>query len=90
MSNFCPSQKKPNKPFQHINQNSNLLDLIHIDIYDSCRTPTSARNQYFITFIDDHCRFCYTYLIKSKVEVLSKFMFFKAKAKNQLGIMISA
>ena len=76
---ICVQTKLPKKPFQHINPNSDLLNLIHSDICDSCRTPISARNQYFITFIDDNSRFCYTYLIKSKDEALGKFMIFKAE-----------
>ena len=62
-----------------------LLDLIHSNICDSCRTPTKVGNLYFITFIDNHSCFCYIYLIKSKDEALSKFMIFKAEAENQLG-----
>lgn len=47
--------------------------------------PTRAENCYFITFIDNISRFCYSYLIKFKDEAHSKFMIFKAEAENQLG-----
>ena len=82
---ICVQAKLPKKPFQHVNRNSELLDLIHSDICDSCRPPTRAGNRYFITFIDDYSRFCYTYLIRSKDEALNKFMIFKAEAENQLS-----
>lgn len=72
------------KSFQHINKNSNLLELIHGDICDSSRTPARARNRYFITFIGNFSRYCYTYLIRSKNEALNKFVIFKDEAKNQL------
>lgn len=58
---------------------------VNLNICDSNRILTIVRNGYFITFIDDYSRYSYTYLIRSKVEVLGKFMVFKAKAKNQLG-----
>ena len=37
-----------------------------------------------MTFIDDYSKFCYTYLLKSKDEVLSWFKLYKAEAENQL------
>jgi len=37
-----------------------------------------------VTFIDDYSKFCYTYLLKSKDEVLDWFKVYKAKAENQL------
>ena len=81
---ICGQAKLPKKPFQHIKRYSHLLDLIRSDICDCCRTPTRVENMYFISFIDDHSRFSYTYLIKSNNEVLRKFMIFKANDENQL------
>jgi len=37
-----------------------------------------------VTFIDDHPKFYYTYLLKSKDEVPDWFKVYKAEAENQL------
>ena len=37
-----------------------------------------------MTFIDDYSKFCYTYLIKFKNEVLYWFKVYKVEAENQL------
>ena len=37
-----------------------------------------------MTFIDDYSKFCYTYLLKSKDEVLNWFKVYKTEAENQL------
>jgi len=37
-----------------------------------------------VTFIDDYFKFCNTYLLKSKDEVLDWFKMYKAEAENQL------
>ena len=33
---------------------SNILDLIHSDVYDSMKDKTLCGNLYFVTFVDDH------------------------------------
>ena len=37
-----------------------------------------------VTFIDDYSKFCYTYLLKSKDEVLDWFKVYKTEAENKL------
>ena len=37
-----------------------------------------------MTFIDDYSRYCYTYLLKSKDEVLDMFKVYKVESENQL------
>ena len=41
--------------------------------------------KYFITFIDDHSRYCHVYLLKSKDEVFSKLVEFPNRVEKQLG-----
>ena len=36
-----------------------------------------------MNFIDDFCKYCYSYLLKTKDEVYNKFKIFKVEAKNQ-------
>lgn len=42
-------------------------------------------NRYFITFIDDHSRNLWTYLIKRKDEVFEVFKNFKSMVERQSG-----
>ena len=44
--------------------------------------------KYFITFIDDHSRFCHVYLLKSKDEAFNKFVEFWTRVKKQLGLQV--
>jgi len=37
-----------------------------------------------VTFNDDYSKFCYTYLLKFKDEVLDGFKIYKAEVENQL------
>ena len=45
---------------------------------------TKGGKRYFMTLIDDCTRFCYIYLLKSKVEALHYFKIYKAEVENQL------
>ena len=46
---------------------------------------TRDGNKYFITFVDDSIKYCYVYLLKSKDEVIEKFVLHKNKVENQLN-----
>ena len=63
--NFIKGKQTNKKRFK-ANRTSDVLELIHIDIYG--QFPTAAWNgqQYFITFIDDFSRYSYIYLISEK------------------------
>jgi hypothetical protein len=50
-----------------------LLELLHSDVCGPLRTPTFSGCTYFVTFIDDRSKYTKIYLLKSKVEVFSKF-----------------
>ncbi|XP_017970356.1 PREDICTED: uncharacterized protein LOC108660625 [Theobroma cacao] len=56
-----------------------LIGLIHLDVCGPLKTPARGGYSYFITFIDDHSRFGYVYLIKYKFETFEKFKEFKAE-----------
>ncbi|KAL4033294.1 hypothetical protein IC575_006381 [Cucumis melo] len=59
-----PSQPyKPTQPFT----------LIHSDVWGPSKVITSSEKQWFITFIDDHTRLTWIYLITDKSEVSSIF-----------------
>jgi len=60
------------------------LKLIHSYVCYSIRVLTQGGRIYFMTFIDDYSKFCYTYLLKFKDDVLDWFKVYKAEAENQL------
>ena len=44
--------------------------LIHSDIWGPSRVQTVSSARWFVTFIDDHTRMTWIYLLKKKAEVL--------------------
>ncbi|GJY91789.1 zinc finger, CCHC-type containing protein [Tanacetum coccineum] len=76
------------KPFQNVKRETEVLELIHSDLYDLHATPSLRNKKYFVKFIDDASRFCYVYLLHSKDEALNKFKVFKTKVELQQGSLI--
>ena len=61
---------------------------IHSDLWGPSRNPNRTKTRGFITFIDDHTRFCWVYLLKDKSEAPTAFMNFFAMIKNQFNTSI--
>ena len=76
----CVEAKLTRLSFQIIKRNTEQLDLIHSDICDFKSIQTRGGNKYFITVIDDCTKYCYVYLLKSKDEVLEKFILYKTSS----------
>ena len=55
---------------------TDVLDLIHTDIYGSFTPPTMGDFKYFITFIDDFSRYGHGALIHEKSDSLEAFKAF--------------
>ena len=73
-------------PFtRHGERASDLLGLIHIDVYGPISSIARGGYQYFITFTDDFSRYNYIYLMRHKSESFEKFKLFKNEVQNQLG-----
>ena len=68
-----------------IERHSEPLDLIHNDICDLKFIQTRSGNKYFITFVDDSTKYYYVYLLKSKDEVIEKFVLYKNEVENQFN-----
>ncbi|KAL0439435.1 UNVERIFIED_CONTAM: Retrovirus-related Pol polyprotein from transposon RE2 [Sesamum latifolium] len=49
-----------------------LLDLVHTDVCRPLSIPARGGFSYFITFIDDHSRYGYVYLMRYKSEALEE------------------
>ncbi|KAF1334706.1 Integrase catalytic core protein, partial [Globisporangium splendens] len=63
----------------------NVLDVVHSDVCGPMQTATFSDKRYFVTFIDDKSRFCVVFLLRSKSEVLDKFVQFVKFAETQTG-----
>ena len=62
-----------------------LLEIIHTNIYGPFPTKTICGNSYFVNFINDFSRFCYTYLLSEKSVVLDCLKIYKTEVEKQLG-----
>ena len=81
----CVEAKLTRSSFQSVERNTEPLDLIHSDICDLKFVQTRGGNKYFINFIDDSTKYCYVYLLRSKDEVVEKFVLYKNEVENQLN-----
>ena len=60
------------------------LGLIHSDVYGPMSIQAGGGYEYFNTFIYDHSRFGYVYLMRHKSDAFDMFKAFKAEVENQL------
>ncbi|KAK9690503.1 hypothetical protein RND81_09G132700 [Saponaria officinalis] len=67
------------------NRATDVLELIHTDIFGPFPTASWNGQRYFISFIEDYSRFGYLYLIHEKLESLDMFKAFKAEVELQLN-----
>lgn len=74
-----PSLKyMPSKPFS----------LVHSDIWGPSRVKTASSSRWFITFIDDHTRVTWIYLLKEKSEAANVFKNFHSLINTQFNTNI--
>ncbi|KAI5317005.1 hypothetical protein L3X38_036712 [Prunus dulcis] len=65
-------------------RNSDLLEIIHANICGPFPHQKIDGNHYFITFIDDHSRFGYLYLIAEKSQAFEMFKISQTEIERQL------
>ena len=70
---FPPRPYKLSAPFS----------LIHSDIWGPSRVLSVSGKRWFVTFIDDHTRVCWTFLLKEKSEVETIFKNFYTMVETQ-------
>ena len=73
------------RPHKNVERNTELLELIHIDLCEFEGKLTCGGNRYFITFIDDFSKYAYVYLLKNKSDAYEKFKEFLREVENQFG-----
>ncbi|GBM98016.1 Retrovirus-related Pol polyprotein from transposon TNT 1-94 [Araneus ventricosus] len=86
----CIQGKQTATPFskEPKNRSSQLLSVIHSDLCGPMHVESIGRSFYFATFIDDCSRFVHVYFLRSKDEVKSAFLEFKAYIENKLNCKI--
>ncbi|GJX84552.1 zinc finger, CCHC-type containing protein [Tanacetum coccineum] len=84
----CMLTKITKKPFQNVKCETEVLELIHSDLFDLHATPSLGNKKYFVTFIDDASKFCYVYILHSNDEALDKFKVIKTEVELQQGSLI--
>ena len=62
--------------------------MIHSDLWGPSCIPNRTHTKWFVTFIDDHTRLCWVYLLKEKSNVHSIFMNFHSMIQIQFQTKI--
>ena len=89
-SSFCEScveEKSHRLPFQPstVKRADHLLKLIHSDVCGKIGTRSLDGGEYFVTFVDDHTRHVWVYILKHRGEVLQRFQEWKAQVEKSSG-----
>nr|GEY96156.1 retrotransposon protein, putative, Ty1-copia subclass [Tanacetum cinerariifolium] len=74
----------------NIKRATDLLGLIHTDMYGPLRHVSRKGASYFLTFTDDFSHYGYVYLLKHKHKAFENFKVFKSEVELQLGKKIKA
>ncbi|KAL0440030.1 UNVERIFIED_CONTAM: Retrovirus-related Pol polyprotein from transposon RE2 [Sesamum latifolium] len=87
----CLKGKMTKKPFVGQSAIANgLLDLVHTDVCGPLSIPARGGFSYFITFIDDHSRYGYVYLMRYKSVAFRRFKEYRLEVENQTNRKIKA
>lgn len=79
----CALGKNTRKPFTNSNTRSKeILDLTHSDVCGPMSKKLLGGHLYYVTFIDDHSRKTWLYLLKTKDEAFEKFKEFRSKVET--------
>ena len=72
----CILGKMQKKPFPKQSQHraSKPYEIVHSDVCGPMQVESKGGSKYILTFTDDFSRYTIAYFIKSKSEVLSKFI----------------
>nr|KYP33949.1 Retrovirus-related Pol polyprotein from transposon TNT 1-94 [Cajanus cajan] len=86
---ICPISKFRKLPFvSHNNFCSTPFDLVHCDVWGPYRLSTYNSMRYFLTLVDDHSRFTWIHLLRTKAEATSAIKSFFNLIHTQFGVTI--
>ncbi|GKC33748.1 retrovirus-related pol polyprotein from transposon TNT 1-94 [Tanacetum coccineum] len=80
----CIKGKQTKHSKKYATRSSDLLEIIHTDIYGPFDTSSFTREKYYITFIDDFSRYGYVYLLHEKSQSINALEVFVNEVKRQL------
>jgi len=88
----CVEGKGHRLPFQSstVKRASHPLELVHSDVCGKIGTRALGGGEYFVTFVDDHTRYVWVYILKHKSEVFQKFKEWKALVEKSTGEKVKA
>ena len=69
------------------NRNSNVLELVHSNVYELSYVLTRGGKRYFIIFINDFSRFTYVFK-ENKDESFDMFKHYKIEIENQKDVKV--
>ena len=82
----CPRGKQHRNKFPtSIRRAKKPLELVHSDLCGEMGEKSLSEAKYFLSFIDDNTRYVWVYFLKSKDEVFSKFVEWKAMVETSTG-----
>lgn len=82
----CLKGKMTRTPFPKVsNRKSDILDIIHTDVWGPIKTASLGGAKYYVEFIDDHSKYCEIRFMKSKTEVFEKIQEYVALVERQKG-----
>jgi hypothetical protein len=85
----CKQTKFSALPFNRsISVSSSPFDLIHSDVWRPFLVTIKGGSRYYISFIDDHTRYCWVYLMKHRSEFFEMYTAFQALVKTQHSAII--
>jgi hypothetical protein len=73
-----------------IHRPSSVFDLIHSDVWGPSPVMAFSGHSYYVTFINDHSRCTWVYLLKKKSDVLPLFTQFLQIIKTQYNTIVRA
>uniref|UniRef100_A0A2N9FD26 Integrase catalytic domain-containing protein n=1 Tax=Fagus sylvatica TaxID=28930 RepID=A0A2N9FD26_FAGSY len=73
-----------------MHRTSSIFDLIHSDVWGPSPVMAFSGHRYYVTFIDDHSRCTWVYLLKKKSDVLPLFTQFLQMIKTQFNTVVRA
>lgn len=79
---------RPPFPKESTSRANSIMELIHTDVMGPMKTMSPSGKSYVLTFIDDHSRYTFMYLINQKSQVFSKFKEFVEYVKNQFNMKV--
>ncbi|CAL5421876.1 unnamed protein product [Camellia sinensis] len=72
----------------HMTHAPSAFNLIHFDIWSPSLVTTFSGHKYYVTFIDDHTKYTWVYLIRPKSDIFSIFVQFLQIVKTQFHAIV--